>query len=47
VSETPGGDRIQTMTGTHIIYSLFLVFTGTACLATVALYARQAVIVAY
>ncbi len=35
------------MTSTHIIYSLFLVFTGAACLATVALYARQAVIVAY
>lgn len=41
------GDRIQTMTGTNVIYSLFLVFTGAACLATVALYARQAVIVAY
>ncbi|MGH8577791.1 MAG: cation:proton antiporter, partial [Gammaproteobacteria bacterium] len=35
------------MTGTNVIYSLFLVFTGAACLATVALYARQAVIVAY
>lgn len=43
----PWGDRIQTMMSTHIIYSLFLVFTGAACLATVALYARQAVIVAY
>jgi Kef-type K+ transport system membrane component KefB len=35
------------MTGTNVIYSLFLVFTGAACLATVALYARQAMIVAY
>ena len=35
------------MTSTNVIYSLFLVFTGAACLATVALYARQAVIVAY
>ncbi len=35
------------MTGAHVLDSLFLVFTGAACLATVALYARQAVIVAY
>ena len=36
------------MTALHEIeFSLFLIFTGAAVLATLALYARQAVIVAY
>ncbi len=35
------------MTDGSIIYSIFLIFAGAAVLATVALYARQAMIVAY
>lgn len=35
------------MQGEHIVYHLFLIFAGSAMLATVALYARQAMIVAY
>lgn len=35
------------MTGSNIVFSLFLVFSGAALLATVALYARQAMLVAY
>ncbi len=35
------------MSGSNIIFSLFLVFTGAAVFATVALYARQALLVAY
>ncbi|MGH8534514.1 MAG: cation:proton antiporter, partial [Gammaproteobacteria bacterium] len=35
------------MTGENIVFSLFLVFTGAAILATLALYARQAMLVAY
>ncbi|MGH8468399.1 MAG: cation:proton antiporter [Gammaproteobacteria bacterium] len=35
------------MTGENIVFSLFLVFTGAAFLATLALYARQAMLVAY
>ena len=31
----------------HIIYTIFLIFTGAAVLATVALYARQTLLVAY
>ena len=35
------------MAGETIVFSLFLVFTGAAVLATLALYARQAMLVAY
>ncbi len=35
------------MAGTSIEFSIFLIFTGAALLATAALYARQAMIVAY
>ena len=35
------------MHSTSIVFSLFLIFTGAALLATVALYARQAMLVAY
>ena len=35
------------MTGTSIEFSIFLIFTGAALFATAALYARQAMIVAY
>lgn len=35
------------MSGHGIVFSLFLVFTGAAALATLALYARQAMLVAY
>ncbi|MGH8581252.1 MAG: cation:proton antiporter, partial [Gammaproteobacteria bacterium] len=35
------------MASSSVTHSLFLVFTGAACLATVALYARQAMLVAY
>ncbi len=35
------------MTDRGIVFSLFLVFTGAAMLATIALYARQAMLVAY
>ena len=31
----------------HLTYHLFLIFAGAAVLATVALFARQAMIVAY
>ena len=32
---------------TSIIFSLFLVFSGAALIATLALYARQALLIAY
>ena len=35
------------MTSGSVIFSIFLIFAGAAVLATVALYARQAMIVAY
>ncbi len=35
------------MTSNPIVYSLFVVFTGAALMATIALYARQAMLVAY
>ena len=31
----------------HLVFSIFLIFTGAAVFATLALYARQAMIVAY
>ena len=41
------GTRRLKMAGETIVFSLFLVFTGAAFLATLALYARQAMLVAY
>ena len=35
------------MTGDSVIFSIFLIFTGAATLATLALYARQSLLVAY
>ena len=35
------------MTGDSILYTIFLIFTGGAVLATVALYARQSLLLAY
>lgn len=35
------------MEGDQVIYSIFLIFTGAALLATLALYARQSMLVAY
>jgi Kef-type K+ transport system membrane component KefB len=35
------------MTGNTIVFSLFLIFTGAALVATIALYTRQAMLVAY
>ena len=35
------------MTEHNVIFSIFLIFSGAAVLATLALYARQAMIVAY
>lgn len=35
------------MTGDSVVYSIFLIFTGAALLATLALYARQSLLVSY
>ena len=35
------------MAGDSIIFSIFLIFTGAALLAAMALYARQSLLVAY
>ncbi|MBT4808043.1 MAG: cation:proton antiporter, partial [Acidiferrobacteraceae bacterium] len=35
------------MIGESVLFSVFLIFTGAALLATVALYARQSLLIAY
>ena len=38
---------MQTVIGESVLFSVFLIFTGAALLATVALYARQSLLIAY
>ncbi len=40
-------ERRQFMTQQTIVYSIFLIFFGAACLATLALFARQSMLLAY